>query len=437
MAIKLTPDVYSQNATWSRQGRNKATSVTMQPLSITTQEGEIASVSYSTSALLKQTSRVYSSNTRYLTFADRQLAKGTVALSSADMSVEVNAEKASTGEVTGYITFTGATYEVARGNSTYEAYPTFDEMQGSLDSLAAWIRDPNQSGSTKIEAISILDLSQTDLLVAPWVRNNITGTDTQAADVFTDWYKDDGYAPPAYDSWKTYGQYVGNTGIVDITMFPPDIWSGEPQHAGPSRLSTEGLTFTSRVKVTRTGDRTFEVSWRAPTRILYMCASRSFGFTYHEVDNYAFLIDVDSITVHLHSTAYESEYKTYTSGSGRDLLKIDRTQLLHDNTMINLGSSYIRVWHRELADHLKTRLSEGLIAATCTVPAEWAIRNNITIDSTISIVLQDGTSLSRVTPSGESRVLDFRVVRITKRFSASEFVYEINLMEVPYVELAK
>lgn len=436
MAIKLTPDVYSQNATWSRQGRNKATSVTMQPLRIITQEGDIASIKYETSNLSKLTSRIYSSNTRNLNFADRQLAKGTVALSSAGIqSVEVTAEKASTGKVTGYVTFTGATYEVARGNSTYETYPSFETMQGSLDDLASWIR----TNGTKTEAISILDLSQADLLVAPWVRNNITGTDTQAADVFTDWYKDDGHRPPAYDSWKTSGQYSSNAGIVDITMYPPDIWSGEAQNVGPSRLSTKGLTFTSSVNVIRKGDRKFQVSWRAPTQILYMCASRSFGVLggYYEIDNYAFLIDVDSITVHLHSTSYESEYITYTDGSGRDLLKIDRTQLLHDNTMINLGSSNIKVWYRELSDTLKTWLSEGLIAATCTVPAEWAIRNNIAIDSTISIVLQDGTVLSKITPSGESRVLDFRVVRITKRFSASEFVYEINLMEVPYVELVK
>lgn len=443
MSIKLTPDVYSQNAAWSRQGRNKATAITIQPLKIITQEGEIASASYDTSSLSKLTSRIYSSNTRYLNFNDRQLAKGTVALSSVAQSATITAEKASTGNVAGYITFTGTTYEVARGSLPYappnaqgKGYPSFDEMQGSLDKLAEWIRDPNQSGSTKTEAVSILDLSQADLLVAPWVRNNVTGLDTQAIDIFTDWYKE-GYRPPAYDSWKTSGRYSSNTGTVDIEMYPPDIWSGEEQNVGPSRLSTKGLIFTSSVSVSRTGDRTFSVSWRAPTQILYMCASRSFGLVsgYHEIDNYAFLIDVTSITVHLHSTAYESEYITYTDGSGRDLLKIDRTQLLHDNTMINLGSS--KVWYRELTGVLKTWLSGGLIAATCTVPAEWAIRKNITIDSTVSIVLQDGTDLSRIAPSGGSRVLEFRVVRITKKFSASEFVYELNLMEVPYVELAK
>lgn len=434
MLIKLTPDVYSQNATWSRQARNKATSVTMQPLRVITQEGEIASVSYATSSLSKITSRVYSSNTRNLNFSDRQLAKGTVALSSSSMqSVDVTAEKASTGKVTGYVTFTGATYEIARGNSTYETYPSFETMQGSLADLASWIR----ANGTKTEAISVLDLSQADLLVAPWVRNNIIGTVTQASDVFTDWYKDDGHRPPAYDSWKTSGQYSSNVGIVDITMYPPDIWSGEAQNVGLSRLSTKGLTFTSSVNVIRTGDRTFRVSWRAPTQVLYMCASRSFGVLggYHEIDNYAFLIDVESITVHLHSSAYAAEYITYTDGSGRDLLKIDKTQLLHDNTMITYSEQDIRVWYRELADTLKLWLSKGLIAATCTVPAEWAVRNNIAINSIVSIVLQDGTDLSGITSTGESRVLEFRIVRITKRFSASEFVYEINLMEVPYVEV--
>lgn len=433
MPIKLTPDIYGQNATWSQQGRNKVTTVAMQPLKVITQAGEIASKKYDVSSLSTTTSRIYSSNTRHLNLYDRQLAKGTVALSSAKVQfANFTAEKASTGKVTGYITFKGVTYEIAqgRGNSTYGDYPSFEAMQGSLSSLVDWMRDPKHC--TKTEAISILDLSQTNLLVAPWVRNNITGTDTQTADVFTDWYKNDGYRTPAYDSWKTVVTYYSNVGIADIAMYPPNIWSGEAQSIGPSRLSTKGLTFTSSVNVERTGDRTFQVSWQAPTQILYMCASRSFGLVsgYHEIDNYAFLIDVESITVHLHSIAYESEYINYTKGSGRDLLKIDKTQLLHNDTYRHYAESADLNWVERLGELLIQKLKNGKRSAQCTVPAEWAIRNNITINSIVSIVLQDGTYLSGITSSGELAALEFRIVRITKRFSASEFTYEINLMEV-------
>lgn len=425
--IKITPDVYSQKATWSRKTYNKATSIVVQPLDATVSKPvDIYSETFQVSDLTStpQFSQVYSSNTRYLNFADRQLAKGTAALQTQRASKSVRVTSASVGTPSGYLTFTGKTYEVARGGSTFDNYPTLDTMKGSYSTLVEWIKNNATSTSS---SISIYDLSQNAFLVAPWVRNNITGTDTTANDVLTNWFVDNSTRPPASSSWKTSGIFGPNAGTVSIQMYPPNIWSSEDQQIGLSRLLTTGLKFTGYATATRTSAYDFNISWHGPTQILYMCASRSFGIFggYTDIDNYAFLIDIESITFHLSSRTYGNDYSLVTYGEGTDILKLDKTVLLHNDTYKYTTYPNIADWVPQLAEGLLSALKNGKIAAQCSVPAPWAIQSKIHIGTTATIVSQDGSTLSR-----GNNPIQFRVARITKNFSATSFSYNLDLMEV-------
>lgn len=424
--IRLTPDVYSQNATWSRKVLNKATSVVIQPIDATLSEPtDIHSEEFRVSDLTStpRLARIYSSNTRHLNTLDRQLAKGTVALQTQSASKSITVAAASSGNISAYLTFTGKTYEVARGGSTYNNYPSLDVMKGTYTNLVTWIKN-NATNTTS--SISIMDISQNAFMVAPWVRNNVTDNNTTANDIFTNWWTEATFQnPPITSTWDNgyiSNATYGNGYNVDITMFPPPGWTDLM-----SAIKTRGLRFIGNATASKTGDYTFNISWSGPTQILYMCASRSFGTFggYADIDNYAFLIDIESIVFHVVAQTYGREYLSYTYGEGTDILKLDKTELLHNNTHKYTTYPYFSDWVPQLGAGLVRALKNGKITAQCSVPAPWAIRNNVHIGTTSTIVLQDGSTLSRGSDS-----IQFRVVRITKNFSATNFSYDLDLMEV-------
>ena len=103
-------------------------------------------------------------------------------------------------------------------------------------------------------------------------------------------------------------------------------------------------------------------------------------------------------------------------------INFTKNELITSQTYV--GSSDV-LWTQYMAKHLLTKFENGKYIVECEVPATWALRNDIHINSQLNIQLQDGTYITRGTDT-----CVFEVKTIEKRFRNTDFIFSLRLMEV-------
>lgn len=83
------------------------------------------------------------------------------------------------------------------------------------------------------------------------------------------------------------------------------------------------------------------------------------------------------------------------------------------------------LWIEAISEQLLRKYRDGKLSVACTVSAAWAMQNNITVGTQMTVKLLDGKMVTR-----KGVTSTFAVKNIEKRYTANEFVYDLTLLEV-------
>lgn len=344
----------------------------------------------------------------------------------------------------------GTTYYTTRGGLTHakveEAY------LGSVNDVARWIYDNasdhedwNDKSTDSLnrgiyEDTTLVDYTASSVPMYGWVRNlKPAGPFTPVSqrnqpeeqDVLTTWVDQS-----KSNHWAVTSNWSGYGTANEVQVWPVTIYATGDIKS--TKLSVRNQTVPITTQVVKVDDYTYRVNYAVPVRYEYFASSQYYTAflgirTYHDLDNYCFLdrinkIQVELVTNQLNTETIDISYSLDSADELTDRVINEHPINFTKNELITSeaywGSSD-RLWSEEMAKYLLEKFKDGKYVVECEVPATWALRNDIHINTEISIQLQDGTTIAR---NGVNCV--FEVKTIEKRFRNSSFVFALRLMEV-------
>ena len=452
--MNLTSNNYKSTIEWNNRLKNKIDTVNVHPMVNRVTDEDILKTVTVDSVIIDGDSAATTlpldigrsigfqhsvCNQYVIGFINHQLTKGCVEIVTAHGQVDIELDKDIVGTPTVEILLNGKSYDVLRKSKNYDDYPSFEDLNtpGKLN-LAKWVVENTNNNES-----SVLKWKYDDgkCYINPWVVNPLNPI---RANVLTDWWKQDLSVGSHYfaqtNSWtdNVGERQMGSTpiykaGVVDIK--PPDPAYPDYTYVNDSRLVMNYYYMGIYADVTRdtTNTRKFKVNFYVPVRFAYVCASRERNtITWSELDSYAFVDIINSITINFKGKQYNEEVRDL-SFSYRDGA-LSKNPINNSILDLNAGECFtldtwalfeVLPWYRVLSRRILTKYQDGKYVVSVDVYARWSIQNNIHINSEMYVILQDGTYIKR-----KNDICKFKVVNIEKCFSSDEFIYRLKLLEV-------
>lgn len=449
--MNLTSNNYKSTIEWNNRLKNKIDTVNLHPivnkatdediLKTVTVDSVIIDGDSTTTKLPLNIERAigfqHSACNQYVIgFINHQFTKGCVEIVAAHGHVDVELDKDIVGTPTVEILLNGKSYDVLRKSKNYNDYPSFEDLNtpGKLN-LARWVVENTNNNES-----SVLKWKYDNgkCYINPWVVNPLNPI---RANVLTDWWKRDMSVGSHYfatsNSWtdNVGGRQSVNTPIYragTVYISPPDSAYTE---FDDNRLVMDYYYMSIYADVIRdtTNTRKFKVNFYVPIRFAYVCASRERNtITWSELDSYAFVDIINSITINFKGKQYSEEVYdlsySYRDGALSNNPINNSILDLNAGECFTLGTRALREvspWYETLSRRILTKYQDGKYVVSVDVYARWSIQNNIHINSEMYVILQDGTYIKR-----KNNICKFKVVNIEKCFSSDEFIYRLKLLEV-------
>ena len=453
MSILLTPRIYNKDFQWNIASKNIVDSVTFTPVigDINDDTENIHTESFTTVQIQGTNSNVnlpiasnttptywrYMTNTHLATFVQVDYAKARIECVMATGSKRITLNTALPEMPNASIRLSGNSYVITRGDSTFDDYPSLDNIRDKSFNLTSWIK----SNYDMQNASLLWDYSKNTFSMNPWVRNFVPLTEvTTPDDIITTW----GYYSPYYPgllshsfpdkySWTDQPSFGDIDNLSTVAVNPI-----QPMYDELPGISFEGfpadnaiIMYDLRVPITcnvrKIDDYTFDIDWVAPVRLSYMAASRtrSSAGANSDLDNYAFVDEMTQVDVVLSGRQFNTDTYdvTYAKNAiSENILKVSETPFLTSRTYFGTDTNK---WDKTLANRLLNKYAKGKYIIKCKVPTTWLLQQNISIGSTIDIILQDGNYIAR-----GNNICMFKVHNIEFNYQPEEFKSTLTLMEV-------
>lgn len=462
MALKLSPRIYGQNFKWGVLPSNKVDTVTMQPVLNTpigekssfTQEVTSVTVDGASKSLpidLSTDMNFYLASNNYEIGATTTMCINQVSGVVATGSVIFELTNPLPTMPMAKLHCEGNTYFINRGSLTHD---TVDTATGSPNAVASWIYN-NASGHEQwtdksmdstnrgiYEDPTLIDYTAKSVPLYGWVRKLLPAgaftSDSNAEsrnqpteqDVLTTWVDQS-----KSSHWAVTSNWWGYGDTEAVQMWPVTIYAkGDIQS---TKISLRNRTVPISAKVIKIDDYTYQVDYSIPVRYEYIASSQYYtsflgGRTYKDLDNYCFLdriskINVELIMQELNTETEDLSFSLNTFGGLTDRVVNEHPLSFTQNELITSETYWgdpFTLWSREMSKYILNKFKDGKYIVECEVPAAWALRNGIQINTALTIQLQDGKMISR-----DDIASIFEVKNIEKRFQDNRFIFALKLME--------
>lgn len=458
MSILLSPRIYNKNFKWGVLPRNKIDTVTLQPMintPISDAEGvsqEITSVDVkgTTHTLpvgldISPTNLLFSNN--YESGQPTTICENFVGCVVATGSVLFALEEPLPEIPTAKLRAEGTTYYVDRGSLTHA--DVADNIL-PISGVAAWIYS-NASGNEEwtdkstdstnrgmYEDPTLVDYTAKSVPLYGWARklypagpyiNKYERNLPPAQDILTNWVdqtKSNHWA--LRENWTAYG----TAGAVE--MWAPTVYAQGDINS--TKIVLQNSTVPIDAQVVKIDDYNYRVDYSMPVRYEYMASSQYYESflgirTYKDLDNYCFLDRITKITIELQTKqlnkgTQDISYALDSSGNLTAEVPNEHPLGFERNELITLATMWgDKLWKEEMPRYLLDKFKNGKYIVECDVPATWALRNNVHINSEMTIQLQDTSMIKR-----NNADCVFLVKNISKRSQGDSFVFTLSLMEV-------
>ena len=454
--LKLTPNVY-KNIRWALAPQNKIDTLYMYPSSNVVPEApqrsttSVTSVNINNSSVALPLTNGYKSthvrsmsNSRTLFFAQRECAKARTECVMASGKQKIKLDSASIGTPFVKLVPRGHSYLLSRGKSTFDTYPSINDINNSNYSIVQWIIDnADVHNSTSL----VNDYSTGYVNMNPWVRKIVPAVITsfnninvpEAADIITTWVNpDQGGALSRYGAlqsdWKDTNNF--DPGASTVTMFPTNPSGSDIASVLQTAIRLQDLRINFSCNLQKLTDFDFEVTWTAPVRFAYVAASRQYGnlMGEYDLDNYAYVDIIEAIDIVLEFYTLSDDrvdlgYSLDVNGALTTNVKNVYPLKLDGNEIFSRNAAYAAPgngWCELLALNVLEDCKLGEYIIQCEVPAKWALRNNVHIGTEMHIYQLNGEYIPDIRSEVKTPAT-FYVKNIQKNFSSDQFTYELKL----------
>lgn len=189
------------------------------------------------------------------------------------------------------------------------------------------------------------------------------------------------------------------------------------------------------INIIKYDEYNFDVQITYPEKYQYVAASRyvklgifSVISEVGQLESYAFTDFIESIQVDLYGTTYDENTEDFSNslqddsiidGKNGNILKLDNNELITKDATWS-GTN----WKTKATQEILSRYEKGLTTIELTVPASYAIENNIKINSPFYIKTTDNELIER-----GYRVAAYDVKNITKTYNDEQFTWTLKLLE--------
>ena len=461
MAVQLTPRNYKPGLSWKLLTKNKVDTVASEPYTnarierqlIHSEEFTSAAVDGATVAL--PVSSTYVSNiSNYVKNEDAQYVRafGRVQAIGASGYFILHTEQPLADTPVVELRFEGQTSYINRGSKTisdmYSLFGNNNNISSTIemnkDGTESWQNskslDTHNRGS--LADPTLVDYTRPNVPLYPFVKIMRAATEGTEAnwqankpseeEVLTHWIKDFGTLVtfPQLNNWsqKTWASAQMTWDSQKATYPTSSTVPLEDQRAAFAELYTNIYT-----TITKISDYDYRIYWFAPIRYAYAAASQAhyIGFLF-EIDNYAFFDQITKVIVDVYATTLDHDTtvpKSYSLSNNTlttDVINeypisFDKNEFI---TLATYENSPSNLWTESMALRILQAYKDGKYVVECEVNAQWALSNNITVNSEIQVTLQNGTKITR-----GNDIVTFEVKTIEKIFRCNEFTYALRLLE--------
>ena len=441
--MTLTPYIYHSGLKWSLLPKNIIDTVVTTPINNTMgDETVVHTESFTTSSLgnLPVANSVAPTYIRTMwnkgsTFATKNFtyAKARTEALIATGTKKITTEKPVAGIPNVELVFSGTSSVITRGESSFDDYPTLEQLRDNTFSLAEWIESNKSSASQALT----WSYGTRAFSMNPWVKNIITVNDPQAvspADIYTNWAEHVTTSTTAeVNNWEEHFNY--NPGNINAVRAKPYLIGGDLFEEAQRALLLIDNSISISVEIVKIDDYNFEITWEAPVRFAYIAASQKRGTilgTATDIDNWAFIDNITQIDVNIKSQPFNTDKVTRsyslsasntltTNISNEHPITINGDEVITLETYVGVGRD---PWTEYIASTLLLKYKEGKYIVNCTVLGDWAMQNNIHINSALTVQLLDGTVISR-----NGVPCFFEVKTIEKVYRGDTFEFNLGLLE--------
>lgn len=467
MALSLTPRIYGRNFKWGILPSNKVDTVVTRPILNTIMEEassftqDISSVTIKNNdgdinTTLPIANTVKSNRAAISTnYEPNQIGAaaimciGNVMCAVATGSVIFELDNPLPTMPSAKIHCEGKTYYVNRGSKTHADIRAVYE--GDLHAVPQWIQNnasDNEEWTDKstdstnrgiYDDPTLIDYTKSSIPLYPWVRKIIPTSGSGyifdekplQQDILTTWVDQD-----KSSHWAQTQYWSGYNSSDAVTMWPAKVVATGDVSSTKISLKNQNVSITT--SVIKIDDYTYKVEYSIPVRYTYYASSQYYTSflgirTYYDLDNYCFMDLIDKLQIELVAQELNQEYVDLSFSldtSGQLTREVINEHPLSFNTNELITSEAYwgdtsSLWSTAMSQYLLEKFGEGKYIVECEVPAAWALRNDIHINSVCNIRLQDNTLIAR-----DDVTCSFEVKTIEKRFKDNNFIYILRLMEV-------
>ena len=446
--IELTAREYGQNMQLQLKSNNVITSAIVPEMQNTLGEQEVIATQTITNVIVNGTTQnlpidpstkathyrcMFNTRSQFLVFSDYNFAKSRVECLMVSGTTKFHTSSPVDNLPTVQLRLSGKSYILDRGGNTFENYPSVDQLRNVDFDLASWVFSNANSTLQSLHEDYV-----TKINMNPWVNNIVNSTTTPSTlnDIRTSWYAPISGAPwfALYQDWQNESNINTDTEAFMLpaaTDVSGDAWSAS--------LKIGNSTMYVKTSVVRDSDTDFTVSWEVPVKYVYAAASRRRGLLggTHDVDNFAFLDMVSQIDIDLVAATRVTDFidkiisikdsNVFGNQVTDKAMTLEKSEAITSFGRYTWPDGITSSLAGSIGQMLTYKYQKGKYICRCEVPVSWAIKNSLTIDSQVRIRLQDGAYVTHGT-STEPAI--FKVQNILQKYSASKFIYEIQLMEV-------
>lgn len=291
----------------------------------------------------------------------------------------------------------------------------------------------------------LMDYSQSSIVMYPWIRKTTgewpggiiadyltSSYRPKEADIFCNWNNgsDADWLPP-YENWNTYN-------LSGKIRQGPYTW-----HAAAGSEATQNhfipmipsWTYSFYCRVTKLNSYDYQIDYELPVRYFQIAAAKAVGSVIHTTeiarDSYGWKDVASKVTITLQAGTFDESieqlsYSLDSSGNLTEDVINDYPISIEQNDLVTMDALWgSEKWVERMPKYLLTEYKKGKYVLECTVKAEWALINNIGINTEIQVKLQNGQLISK-----NGLTVTFAVKTIEKSFKNSEFVYNLRMLEV-------
>jgi hypothetical protein len=483
--LELTPRIYSQNMTWKIAPNNIIDTVKSQPILNTPDKNlnTLKSLTYKQAAFPHLNNNIYDlsysaknklhpripDDPKYFyidiaysnltnDYRNNYIAVGRTEIYRCTIDDEITLDQPVKGELTVEVQLQGSSYY---RQSKYELYRSHDQalkrFTNALDpEISLWDSNKGIYYFTHLPYIEntlhYIYNQSSNLMCTPFISTQgiYTGRvidseadDRQESDYLSAWVstKSDSLfdQEATTDSWQ---QVIYDKGVQqtpsddDKKLFYPYVYNDIDTSKYPNTPAKLYEDIQPLVQVTLTDTDNPLKKQIHIDFIYYMGGTYRAGYTILDLPSLIQATDIldfiTSVTVNIKGYKYstDTEDKDYSLDSAGNLttenLKNTYAYNINSNELITSETTINKViWDKAISQLLLDKYKNGKYIVKAQVPAQWALANNVHINTQMYVKTLNGEYISR---KGVNCIFEVKIIK--KHFESSQFYYELQLMEV-------